>query len=109
MLRRKDKAFSIIYIIFGLVLFFPTLSYANCADPEAPKGGFAYLGSPDKAYHYCDGQNWIELKHQHSLREPERVDVALTRYSDIARPEPAAPDDPLRIQAATKASKGGAE
>jgi hypothetical protein len=109
MLKQKYKAFSILYFVFGLIVFLPSAAYADCADPEAPKGGFAYLGSPDKAYHYCDGQNWIELKHQHALREPERVDVALKRYSDIARPEPAAPHALLRLQATTNAFMGDAE
>lgn len=108
MLKDKNKAFPIFYIIFGLILFFPSLSHADCTDPVAPKGGFAYFSTPEKTYRYCDGENWIDIKRQYATDESPRINVVLPAYSNIALPELVTPDALMKLQAAMDAPEGGA-
>jgi hypothetical protein len=57
MLNNKNKAFSIFYFIFGLILFLPSISYAQCTDPVRPEGAFGY-NTTHNVMQYCDGTTW---------------------------------------------------
>lgn len=107
MFKENNSNFSILHFLLGLFVFLPHPSYADCSKPDAPKGGLTYFAAPDMTYRYCDGENWIDLKRQHSTDETARVDVVLPSYSNIAVPEPAKRESPAKLNAPAKEPNGG--
>jgi hypothetical protein len=60
MFNKRNNVFSILYLVIGVIIFSPSLSYAQCTNPASPAGGIAYDSAGDfLSLLACDGTDWV--------------------------------------------------
>jgi hypothetical protein len=57
---RTLKTTAIFFLLYGLILFLPRPSYADCVNPVAPAGRIDYFSAAtEQVFKYCTGTSWV--------------------------------------------------
>lgn len=58
MFANKINVFSIVYFVLGLILFTPTVSYADCVNPAGVEPDISYSSTYNVPM-FCNGSQWV--------------------------------------------------